>query len=63
MNYGTKVQLLTLINHIVLAVGIYYTHNWSLLYLGLVMYVFVGLFAANIFMHTYLSYSTYETRP
>jgi len=63
MNYGTKVQLLTLLNHIVLAIGIYYTNNWSLLWLGLLMYLFVGLFAANISMHRYLSHRSFETGP
>lgn len=63
MNYGAKVQLLTLVNHLVLAIGIYYTSSWNWLFLGVVMYLFVGLFAANISMHRYISHKSFETGP
>lgn len=63
MNYGTKVQLLTLFNHIVLLIGIFYTSNWNWLILGIIMYVFVGLFSANISMHRYLSHRSFKTGP
>jgi stearoyl-CoA desaturase (delta-9 desaturase) len=63
MNYGTKVQLLTLTNHIMLFIGIYYTSNWNWLWLGAIMYIFVGLFSANISMHRYLSHKSFETGP
>jgi stearoyl-CoA desaturase (Delta-9 desaturase) len=63
MNYGTKVQLLTLINHIFLAIGIFYTTEWNWIWLGIIMYIFTGLFAANISMHRYLSHKSFKTGP
>jgi len=63
MNYGTKVKLLTLVNHLVLAIGIYYTASWDWLFLGVVMYIFVGLFSANISMHRYISHKSFQTGP
>jgi stearoyl-CoA desaturase (delta-9 desaturase) len=63
MNYGTKVQFLTLVNHITLLIGILYTPNWSWVILGVIMYLFVGLFSANISMHRYLSHKSFKTGP
>lgn len=63
MNYGTKVQLLTLINHIFLAIGIFYTTEWNWIWLGIIMYIFTGLIAANISMHRYLSHKSFKTGP
>ena len=61
MNHGTKVQVLTVLNHLILFVGIILTTNWYYIILGLVMYIFTGLFSANIAMHRYLSHRSFET--
>ncbi len=63
MSYGKKVQLLTLINHLVLIIGIYFTTSWYYVLLGILMYIFVGIFGANISMHRYLSHKSFITGP
>lgn len=61
MNYGTKVQLLTILNHILLVAGILVTEDWTYVYVGLICYIFTGLLSANISMHRYLSHKSFET--
>jgi len=58
---STKIQFLTLFNHLVLLTGMFYTHSWSYLIIGIIIYVFVGLFSANIAMHRYLSHGSFST--
>lgn len=63
MSHGRKVQILTLINHIVFLVGVWFTPSWHYVVAGFVMYLFVGLVAANIAMHRYISHKSFETTP
>lgn len=61
MSHGHKVQLLTLINHIIFFIGIFFTSSWSYVIAGLLMYLFVGLLSANIAMHRYISHKSFTT--
>lgn len=63
MSHGRKVQFLTLLNHIVFLVGVWFTPNVWYLLVGVLAYLFVGLFSANISMHRYLSHKSFETTP
>ena len=61
MNHGTKVQILTILNHLVLGVGIFVTQDPTYVYIGIICYILIGLFSANISMHRYLSHKSFNT--
>ena len=64
MNYGTKVQLLNLYNHVIGISGLIYifmTEQYNWLWFILIGYLFIGLFGANISMHRYLSHKSFQT--
>ena len=61
MNHGTKVQILTIVNHIIFAIGVYFTSSFYYFYIGLLCYFFIGLVSANISMHRYLSHKSFQT--
>lgn len=61
MSHGRKVQVLTLLNHIIFFIGVWFTSSWWYVLAGFLAYLFIGIVSANISMHRYLSHGSFQT--
>ena len=64
MSHARKIQLLSLVNHIIAFIGIWYAisiSNYYLLLISAVATVFVTLVSVNISLHRFISHNSFKT--